>query len=288
MLRPIRGLAMAMVLAAAGSLAAADRTPALSCSLVPGWSQAGPERAYVSQNLFEYMDGNAEGYLVYGFLEMRGVTCNKGEVTFVIDLSDFGDPDSAYGMFTSDVDGRLPTQKIGMNGQIVPRRAFFAKGRHFLEIAANPEGDHTAALKQWTAALDKVIPGSTELPSTLAWFPTEQRQSLRLVPESVLGMRVLKRGYAAQYDYGKAFVVKEATPQSAGVVMDQLRKRFGQVSPVSPANVADEAFLYSDKYLGRLCVFRKGRYVGGYAISTDGVDPVSLSAALAAKVPAAE
>jgi hypothetical protein len=116
----------------------------------------------------------------------------------------------------------------------------------------------------------------------------EQRQSLRLVPESVLGIRALKRGYAAQYDYGKAFVVLEATPQSAAAVMDQLRKRFAQVSPTTPATVADEAFQYTDKYLGRLVVFRKGKYIGGYAITKDGVDPVALSTALAGKVPAAE
>jgi hypothetical protein len=68
--------------------------------------------------------------------------------------------------------------------------------------------------------------------------------------------------------------------------MEQLRKRFAQVSPTTSAAVADEAFLYSDKYLGHLCVFRKGRYIGGYAISQDGVDPVPLSKALAANVPA--
>jgi hypothetical protein len=283
MLRTIRGLVLA--LAVAGLAAAAEQAPPLACNLVPGWTQAGPERTYESQNLFEYMDGNAEGYLVYGFLKMQGITCKKGEVTFVIDLSDFGGPDSAYGMFTSDVDGRLPTVKIGMNGQIVPRRAFFAKGQYFLEIAANPEGDHTAALKEWTAAMEKTIPGNTDLPPAMAWFPVEQRQGLRLVPESVLGIRVLKRGYAAQYDFGKAFVVLEATPQSAATVMEQLRKRFAQVSPTAPVSLADEAFQYTDKYLGRLVVFRKGKNIGGYAISKDGVDPVALSTALAAKMP---
>ena len=280
MLRLAGGLVLA--LAAGGVLAAAGQAPVPACNLVPGWSQAGPERSYEAQNLFEYMDGNAEGYLIYGFLKMQGVTCKKGEVTFVIDLSDFGDPDSAYGMFTANVDGREPTQKIGMNGQIVPRRAFFVKGQYYLEIGANPEGDHTPALKEWTAALDKVTPGSTSLPATLAWFPAEQRQGLRLVPESVLGIRLLKRGYAAQYDYGKAFVVLEATPQSAGGIMEQLRKRFGETTP---ATVADEAFQATDNYLGRLCVFRKGRYIGGYAIAKDGMDPVALSRTLAGKVP---
>jgi hypothetical protein len=280
MVRPICGLALA--LAACGALRAADEAPAPACDLVSGWSQAGPARSYLSNNLFEYMDGNAEGYLSYGFLKMEGVTCKKGDVTFTIDLSDFGDPDSAYGMFSSNVDDRQPTQKIGMNGQIVPRRAFFVKGRYFLEIGANPEGDHTPALKEWTAALEKVIPGSTTLPAALAWFPTERRQSLRLAPGSVLGLRVLKRGYAAQYDYGKAFVVLEETPQSAGGVMEQLRKRFGETTP---ASIADEAFQATDRYLGRLCVFRKGRYIAGYAISQDGVDPVALGKALAERVP---
>jgi hypothetical protein len=283
MLRPIAALLLA--LAASGALAAAGPAPVPSCNLVPGWSQAGDARLYESQNLFEYMDGNAEGYLIYGFLKMQGVTCKKGDVTFVIDLSDFGDPDSAYGMFTANVDGRVPTQKIGMNGQIVPRRAFFVKGRYFLEIGANPEGDHTPALQAWTAALDKVTPGSTSLPAPLAWFPAEQRQSLRLVPESVLGIRILKRGYAAQYDYGKAFVVLEATPQSAAGIMQQLRKRFGETTP---AAIADEAFQATDQYLGRLCVFRKGPYIGGYAISREGMNPVSLSQALAGRVSKAD
>jgi len=281
MLSTIRYFAVA--LAAAGFASAADQAPTLACKMVPGWTQDGAERTYEAQNLFEYMDGNAEGYLIYGFLNMRGITCKKGPVTLVIDLSDFGGPDSSYGMFTSNVDGREPTVKIGMNGQIVPRRAFFAKGEYFLEIAANPEGDHTAALKEWTAAMEKAIPGSTSLPPAMAWFPTDQRQSLRLVPESVLGMRILKRGYAAQYDYGKAFVVLEDTPQSAAAVMEQLRKRFGQVTPLT---LAEEAFKYTDQYLGRLVVFRKGKYIAGYAISKDGVDPVPLSTALAKNIPA--
>ena len=167
----------------------------------------------------------------------------RQDVTFVVDLSDFGDADSAYGMFTSNVDGRQPTQKIGMNGQIVPRRAFFAKGRYFLEIAANPEGDHTAALRAWLKALDGIVTGSAALPEALAWFPAEGRQSLRLVPESVLGIRLLKRGYVAQYDFGKAFVAYETSPDSASAIMQKLRARFGQVAA---ANLADDAFQATD------------------------------------------
>ena len=72
-----------------------------------------------------------------------------------------------------------------------------------------------------------MVEGSTEPPAALTWFPAEKRQSLRLVPESVLGIRLLKRGYMGQYEFGKAFVVSEESPESAAALLQKLRARFG-------------------------------------------------------------
>ena len=264
-----------------GCAAAWAEPPQPACSLVPGWQQRGEHRSFIAENLFEYMDGNAEGYLIYGLQSMRGVTCTKDGVVFVIDISDMGDTDSAYGIYTANRDARQPATMLGMGGQIVPRRAIFAKGAYYVEIAANPEGDHTPALKQWTAALDAIVTGSTSPPVALSWFPSEKRQSIRLVPESVLGIRALTRGYAAQYEFGKAFLVMEATPESAAAVMKKLRARFGEVTE---AKAGDEAFQVTDQYLGRLCFFRKGRHLGGYANVAEGQDPVTLASALSAGI----
>src|ERR1039458_4965844 len=183
-------------LLACGLAAAADTAPVPSCTLVPGWTQKGEARSYVGDNLFEYMDGNAEGYLIYGFQSMQGVSCAKGEVTLVIDISDFGEADSSSGMVSANRDLRVPSANLGMGGQIVPRRAIFAKGQYYVEIAAGPEGDYTATLKEWMAAFEKVVPGTTATPAALLWFPAEKQQSIRLVPESVLGIR-LQMGIAS-------------------------------------------------------------------------------------------
>ena len=261
--------------------AAAARAAAPSCAMVPGWTQAGDARYYTTDNLFEYMDGNSEGYFSYNFQTMHGVTCKKGENTFVIDISDMGDTDDAYGWFSDTRDLRQPQYDVGMGGQIVPRRLIFAKGQYYVEIAAEPEGDHSPDLKLWAAVLAKSVEGSTTPPAALAWFPPEKQQSLKLVPESLLGLRLLTRGYVAQYEYGKAFVVFEDTPTSAAGVMQKLRERFVDVTP---AKLGDEAFQTTDKYLGRLCFIRKGKYIAGYSITVDGMDPVALSAALVAKV----
>jgi hypothetical protein len=270
-------LVCAIVLTSASLLAA---TPA--CNLLAGWTQQGDARSYQAENLFEYMDGNAEGYVLYGFQSMRGVTCVKGGVTLVIDVSDFGDSDSAFGMFSANRDLRLPAAKLGMGGQIVPRRAIFTKGQSYVEIAANPEGDHTRTLQAWTGALEKTVEGSSDPPAALSWFPSEGQQSLRLVPESVLGIRLLKRGYVAQYGLGKAFVVTETSAESAAALMGKLRARFAETTAVA---IADDAFKLDDKYLGQVSIFRKGRYVAGYGNVVAGQDAVALATALAGRLP---
>jgi hypothetical protein len=118
---------VALACGLAFSLAASAAAPA--CNLVPGWTAQGKVRSFTQDNLFEYMDGNAEGYLLYGFQTMQGVTCEKGGATLVIDISDFGDADSAYGMFSATHDPGQPMVKIGMSGQIVPRRALLREGQ---------------------------------------------------------------------------------------------------------------------------------------------------------------
>jgi len=270
------------LLVAVGAPCLSAKAP--DCDLVPGWQQHGPARHYVADNLFDYMNGNAEGYLIYGFLQMNGVTCKSGEATLIIDISEMASAEMAYGIFTANRDPRIPAQKIGMGGQIQPRRAIFAKDKYFVEIAATPEMDHSAALAAFVAALEKRIEGQTALPETIAWFPPEKlvAESVRLIPQSVLGLRLLKRGYVAEYPHGKAFIAAESSAEAAATVMEKLRARFVQTEP---ARVADEAFQFNDRYLGRLCFFRKGRYIAGYSNTTEGQDVVALASALSHRIP---
>ena len=53
---------------------AASAQSRIDCGLVPGWHTEGAARAYTPDNLFEYKDGGAEGYLQYGFANLHGVS----------------------------------------------------------------------------------------------------------------------------------------------------------------------------------------------------------------------
>jgi hypothetical protein len=192
--------------------AQADAAPApspsyLNCGFVPGWEQSGAKRQYAADNLFDYRDGAAEGYLIYSFTGMQGIDCRSGSTTLAIDVSDMSDADSAYGMFSANRDPKEPIAKIGMGGQLLPQSLLFAKGKYFVEIIetdGNPNSNQAEVLKAFAAKMEPLLEGRDTPPEALKWFPTENQVSARLVPESVLGLRILKRGYVAQYKQGQA------------------------------------------------------------------------------------
>ena len=263
------------------AVTAAAQAP-LNCGLVPGWQQFGTARHYTADDLYEYMDGNAEGYLLYGFVSMQGITCKSGADTLVIDLSEMEGTDLAFGMFAANADPNQPIAKLGMGGQVLPRRASFAKGEYYVEIAASPGTDHSAELQAFASAIELRIEGRSAPPEPLEWFPTESLAFARLVPESVLGLRQLKRGFVAKYAQGQAFIVPEVSPEIATQTLNSLRVRF---SESSPAQIGDEGIQTRTQYFEGLCVFRKGRYIAGFANLPEPKDAVAQARKLASRIP---
>ena len=257
----------------------------LDCRLVPGWEQSGPKRQYTPDNLFDYRDGAAEGYLIYSFVQMQGIDCKSGATILSIDVSDMTDADSAYGMFSANRDSRQPIAKIGMGAQIMPQSLLFVKGKYFVEIVetdGNTDSDQTVSLQAFAAKIEPLLEGRSTPPDELAWFPPENQESAKLVPESVLGLRILKRGYIAKYATGQAFIVVEQSAESAAEVMNKLRARFDSSTPV---NLADEAFQAEAPYLHGICIFRKGHIIAGYTNMRSEEDASTRAGAFAARIP---
>jgi hypothetical protein len=275
-------LALVPILFAAGMVRAQEY---LSCQLAPGWTQSEAVHSYTAGNLYDYKDGGAEGYLIYGFAGMKSLTCKSGENTLTIDVSEMNDADAAYGIFATNRDPRLPIAKIGMGGQVQAQSASFAKGKYYVEIvvsAADSNTVHTAELQALVNKMARRMEGRETAPEALAWFPQENLTSSGLVPESVLGLKQLKRGYVAKYKQGQAFLVLEDSPESAAAVMKELRARF---EDASPAQVGDEAFQAKEQYLDGICIFRKGRILGGYANLPTAQEAAAQAVKLAARIP---
>jgi hypothetical protein len=257
----------------------------LSCQLAPGWTQSEAVRQYTADNLYDYKDGGAEGYLIYGFAGMKSLNCKSGANTLTIDVSEMSDADAAYGLFASNRDPRLPIAKIGMGGQVQAQSASFAKGKYYVEIvenAADPNSDHSTELTALVNKMAQRMEGQETPPEALAWFVPEGQSTAGLVPQSVLGLKQLKRGYVAKYKQGQAFIVLEDSAESAAALLKELRARF---DGATDAKVGDEAFQAKVPYLDGICIFRKGRTIGGYANLPTAQEAATQAVKLAARIP---
>jgi hypothetical protein len=277
-MRPVFCL-VSLLLAFSGALTAGDLVP--DCSGVSGWSQKGEVRSFVPDDLFDYINGNAEGYIIYGFEKMTGVTCVSGEESVLIDISRMESAELAFGIFSANRHPRFEVAKIGAAGQLMPRKATFVKGRYYVELASR--SDAPEILEAFVKAFEPAVPGTIDPPATLGWFPEEglDPDSVRLIPQSVLGLRMLKRGYIAQYDDGRSFIVAEDSPDTAAALMGKLKDRLSEVQEVE---VGDEALTGKDRFLGLMCVARKGSYVVG-SVTRKEADIRERTVALVAKVP---
>ena len=282
---PFRMRVPALMLSALLASGSAVAQSILDCRIAPGWEQSGAIRQYDSGNLFEYKDGGAEGYLIFGFVRMSTVDCKSGQNTLTIDLSEMTDPDAAYGLFAANLDPTSPISQIGMGGQVQAQSATFAKGNFYIEIvevAADAGADDSSTLRSMASTLEVRLPGRATPPAQLRWFPPDNVAPVRMVPESVLGLRELKRGYVARYRVGQAFIVLASTPESAALVLKAIREHFpGAV----PAPVGDEAWMSSTQYLGGICIFRKGRVLAGYSNLPTPQQAATLAALLAGRIP---
>ncbi|MDR3793333.1 MAG: hypothetical protein P4L03_08125 [Terracidiphilus sp.] len=275
------GSLLMAVLACAGTAAAQEY---LNCNFASGWQTQGQKRAYTSVNLFEYKDGGAEGYLQYGFAKMQGSTCVKDGNTIDIDVSEMSDSDAAYGMLMANVDQSLPMEKIGIGGQVQKQSAIAAKGKFYVEIvetAVKANADDSAFLRERTTKILGLLEGGSEPPRTIAWFVPDDLVQVRMVPESVLGLKQIKRGYAAKYKQGQAFIAEQSTVEEATALVKALEEKFKGTA----ASVGEEGFTAKAKYLDGICVFRKGRVVAGAANLPDPDAALAQAKKLAARIP---
>ena len=261
---------------------ASAQTPV--CAIAPGFKQEGEAREFNTETLFNYMDGNSEGYFLYSFVRMQGVTCKAGDLSLVLDVSEFADPEMAYGMFTANFDNRQPRAALGAGGQVTSTKAIFVKGKYFVEISVEPEGEHAKLLEAAAHAMEPRVPGSVSVPKELSLFPKEGLQpgSPRLIPHSVLGLRMLQKGYLGIYDSGRLFFVTEASPEAARALFAKLKDRFPAGPDQPKTEVGEESYTGDDRLLGRFCLFRKGARVGGFVSAAEGTERARFAAQFAA------
>jgi hypothetical protein len=173
-----------------------------------GWSWQGKPKHYLPQNLYEYIDGEAELYLSYDFKELASLTYFWGspaDTFFTVDIYDMGTPVNAFGLYSSFRYPGYQYEKIGTEGFVSEFGLKFLKGRYVVEIKSSDEsGKCRKAVRTVAGTLAERIPDPAVFPEVVSLLPSENQipATLRYTAKEMLNQSFLPEGLEAKYRIG--------------------------------------------------------------------------------------
>jgi hypothetical protein len=247
---------------------------------IDGWTASQPLQKYVPDTLFEYIDGAAENFISYNFVELAvgqyGGPGGKAEMT--VEIYDMGAPDNAFGIYGSE---RYPESRflpVGVQGYLEDEILNFFAGRFYVKLMAYEAGDKTAeALQAFAAAVVKGIPDPGAFPLPVRAFAPAGRvdNSEKFILRDFLGLTFLSRGFVASYRIPNAgefdaFVIEGPLPEEAAKSLMALVGHFAKPAP--PDVAPGEIVRLKDPYLANILAVREGRFIIGAVKVKDGME----------------
>ncbi|RJR54400.1 MAG: hypothetical protein C4576_00665 [Desulfobacteraceae bacterium] len=234
---------------------------------------------YVGQNLFDYINGEAETYLDYGFelLVTREYIDKEGSV-LTLEIYRMKSPLHGFGIFAAERTPDDQAVELGAQGFQGRNTVAFWKGPYYCKILFHrmSPGLDSVLLK-----IGRLIAGSIQgeypLPEIFSFFPEEHRVngSERFIPRNFLGQPYLKNGFRVDYERaGKAsqlFLVQLDTPHAAREAYVKYREFLrSEGDSVAPLGKGSAEMVRVRNGRDRL-LFQQGPFFGGVVDEADQV-----------------
>ena len=226
---------------------------------------------YVGDSLYEYIDGGAEVYHMYKFIEVVTASYKFGETEIVADIYSFKDADMAYGMYSTLRPDSPKIVSLGVEGFTFGSSLDFVKGNFIIRLIGYDDTPGTeTAIKMLSIELNKAISGKTSKPEMFLLFPLDNKIEYtdKIFAESFLGRQFLTNVYTIGYQIESDTVTLFISDDENGSKFQQwlesveLSEASLKMSKSLPYD-QPKAFIVEDSYYGAIAAgLKKGKLTG--------------------------
>lgn len=238
---------------------------------VPGWAMKGQPKFFGPGNLWEFINGAAEGYLAYGFQEVVSASFSDGSREVVVDVYKMKDRVNAFGIYAQERNPAAQFVPAGVEGYAAGTALNFWASDYYVKITAFEEQvEIQHAMQAIEAAISRKIGPAGSAPAEIAWFPTENQlpHSVAYIPKDVLGQSYFAGAFEARYRAGsveyKLLVIDQLSADAAAQAFASYRQFMsGQGRTPQDLSVpgGDAGFTGEDGFYGQVLAVRAGRYI---------------------------
>ena len=174
---------------------------------------------YLPENLWDFINGAADTYLAYGFVDLHVAEYKKRKDVIKLEIYRHSDNTMAFGIYSSERSSSFKFTNIGSQGYITAGAINFFKGNYYVKIRTYSKNEKTLQSAQSLASIiANLIPGETVMPPALSLFPAEGKKlnEETYINESVLGHKFLNNAFKANYEDGNdifsIFILDKSSP----------------------------------------------------------------------------
>lgn len=261
-----------------------------------GWALSGKVSHYSPENLYVYINGEAELFLPYGFEALVSAFYIKGDNPawgIVADIYKMGSRIDAFGIYSNYRDPVAEKTRSGAEGFVEESQLMFYKDRYFVRLSVS--GTVAGArdiLVMFAKEMDRRLPGTSAPPGEIALIgiPGVDPDTIKYVARSVLGYAFFPKGLTADMaidgETAKIFVIMNGSPGNAHAAfrsyVEYLEK---SGSLIDPASARDGTRLtVNDPLYKGTYIRRSEAYIAGAARLKDPMKAVPVVDRLASDI----
>ncbi len=225
---------------------------------------------YHPDDLWDYIDGAADNYLNYHFLDLHiaEYTKLKGKKYFKVEVYHMASPLYAFGIYSSERSPDYHFIPLGTQGFMESSQVFFLKGPYYVKVISEQQGSKEEKFIRALANLiEDRLEGTTEFPPELQLFPDEGKveNSERFIASDFLGHEFFDSVFTAEYQHeGKEFAIFLSRRANAGSARNILAQFYQKATGKVPSVLEEGDRMIHDGYNGNIYLIWKGDMLFGF------------------------
>jgi hypothetical protein len=235
-----------------------------------GWARNGEVIEYLPDNLWEYINGSAENFLMYDFRKVVVMYyLDPSEREIKVEIYDHTDPLMTFGIYSMLRSPDSEYLEIGCEAFGDEYTLHFWKDRFYVKVFSYSEGPGMReAMKTFAVEIDKAITGTGGKPAETEMFPKEYlvNKSITYMTTGVMSSSKLPPAFVARYERdsvkGKVYLFISADEAGAAALIGTYAEMVG--AEVVKAELSGFSCLMADgeaPYRGRVVAVQVGRWM---------------------------
>jgi len=220
-----------------------------------GYKIVSKYQVYTPDNLWDFIDGAAEGYISYGFQNVHVREYIKGKNVIKVEIYKHKDRNNTFGIYASERSPSYRYINLGAQGYISGGVINFFKDCYYVKLRTYSESEKSLRDLEYLASrVAEMLPGDPSMPPTLAEFPQnfKEKYSESYINESVLGHEFLKGAYRADYQQEgisyQVYLFNRSSREDAFMMV----KSYLALAGLEPDNTSEGKYVFKDGYNGNV------------------------------------